>query len=122
MPLVCISLNGGKPEEFRLAVAANVRLALVEAFAVAPTDHIHILTRAEPGTHGPPPGAPRSSPGADAVVIQVTAPDTRSATQKRAFYQRLAELLQDSLGIRPEAVLLHLQDTPRENWFPGHSA
>ena len=122
MPLVCISLTGGEPEEFRLAVAASVRRALVEVFAVAPTDHIHILTRAELGMRGPAPDAPRFSPRTDVMVIQVTAPDTRSATQKRAFYQRLAELLQDSLGIRPEAVLLHLQDTPRENWFPGHSA
>ena len=112
MPLVWISLSDDRPKEYRLAVAAGVRRALIEAFAVTPADRIHILTRVEPAT------MPASS-GDAPVVIQVTAPDTRSATQKRAFHQRLSELLRDSPGIEPDALFLQLLDMPRENWFPG---
>jgi hypothetical protein len=46
MPLVRISLGGGKPEDHRRMVAAGVHRALVETFGVAEHDRLQILTEA----------------------------------------------------------------------------
>ena len=43
---------------------------------------------------------PEAAEATGPVLIQVVAPDTRSATQKRALYRRVATLLQASAGIR----------------------
>jgi phenylpyruvate tautomerase PptA (4-oxalocrotonate tautomerase family) len=56
---------------------------------------------------------------ADLVLIQVTAGDTRSAAQKRAFHRRVVELLGAAPRIQSTDIVVCLVDAPRENWFVG---
>jgi phenylpyruvate tautomerase PptA (4-oxalocrotonate tautomerase family) len=56
----------------------------------------------------------------DAVLIQITVFDTRTAEQKKALYRRIAELLGENPGIRPEDVFVNVLDAPKENWSVGH--
>ena len=49
----------------------------------------------------------------------MTAEDTRSAAQKRAFYRRVVELLGTAPGIQPDDIVVNLIDVPKENWFVG---
>ena len=56
----------------------------------------------------------------DLVYIQITVFDTRTAEQKKALFRRIAELLRESPGIRPEDVFVNVFDTAKENWSVGN--
>ncbi len=58
--------------------------------------------------------------GDDAVPIQITVFVSRTAEQKRALYRRIADLLGENPGIRPEDVFVDVLDAPKENWSVGH--
>jgi phenylpyruvate tautomerase PptA (4-oxalocrotonate tautomerase family) len=67
--------------------------------------------------HGAAFGVARSD---DVVFVQITVFDTRTAEQKKALYRRIAELLGESPGIRPEDVFVNVIDAAKENWSVGH--
>jgi len=54
------------------------------------------------------------------VYIQITVFNTRTAEQKKALFRRIAELLGESPGIRPEDVFVAVLDAAKENWSVGH--
>jgi len=56
----------------------------------------------------------------DAVLIQITVFASRTAEQKRALYRRIADLLGENPGIRPEDVFVNVLDAAKENWSVGH--
>ena len=122
MPLVSISLGDGKSDDYRGAVAASVHRALVETFASAENDRMQIMTRSGSDVFRYDPKFAEVGRSADLVLIQVTAADTRSALQKRAFYRRVAELLGTAPGIGANDIVISLIDVPKENWFFGTSA
>ena len=43
-----------------------------------------------------------------------------TAEQKKALFGRIAELLGESPGIRPEDVFVNALDAANENWSVGH--
>ena len=55
----------------------------------------------------------------DLVLIQITANNTRTLEQKKALFRRIAELLGESLGIRPEDVFVNVLEAAKENWSLG---
>jgi phenylpyruvate tautomerase PptA (4-oxalocrotonate tautomerase family) len=69
--------------------------------------------------HGAAYGVARSD---DLVYIQITVFNTRTLEQKKALFRRIAELLGENPGIRPEDVFVNIFDTPKENWSVGHGA
>jgi 4-oxalocrotonate tautomerase len=56
----------------------------------------------------------------DLVLIQITVFNTRTVEQKKALFRRIAELLGDSPGIRPEDVFVNVLEAAKENWSVGH--
>ena len=46
--------------------------------------------------------------------------NTRTAEQKKALFRRIAELLGENPGIRPEDVFVNVLDAAKENWSVGH--
>ena len=56
----------------------------------------------------------------DAVLIQITVFASRTAEQKKALYRRIADLLGENPGIRPEDVFVNVLDAPAENWSVGN--
>ena len=56
----------------------------------------------------------------DLVIIQITANNTRTVTQKQAFYARVATLLAESPGLRSEDVFINLVEVAKENWSFGN--
>ena len=57
---------------------------------------------------------------ADVVYIQITVFNTRTVEQKKALFRRIAELLSESPGIRPEDVFVNVLEAAKENWSLGH--
>lgn len=120
MPLVHISLRAGKPEAYRQAIFDSLYRAMRETFNVPENDQFMTITEHEAANFRYDAsylGVARSD---DLVFIQITANNTRSLEQKKALFRRIAELLGDSPGIRPEDMFVSLVEVAKENWSFGH--
>ena len=116
MPFTRISLLKGKSSEYVRALSDSLHKALVEAFDVPPDDRFQAIHQHEPGElifDQNYLGGPRSD---DFVLFAVTAGRPRTAQVKQAFYKRLATLLAESPGIRPEDVMVVVNTTSSEDW------
>lgn len=119
MPLLHISLRAGKPEAYRQAIFDSLYRAMREALNVPEGDQFMTITELSAANfrYGNAYGVARSD---DLVYIQITVFNTRTAEQKKALFQRIAALLGDSPGIRPEDVFVTILDAAKENWSVGH--
>ncbi|WP_064708752.1 tautomerase family protein [Rhizobium bangladeshense] len=119
MPFVRISLRRGKSQEYLAALADNVQRALVETFDVPENDRfqaIHQHDENELIFDRSYLARPRSD---DFVYISVAIGRPRTAEMKAALYRRLAELLAQSPGIRPEDVMIVISTSAPEDWSFG---
>jgi 4-oxalocrotonate tautomerase len=119
MPFVRISVRQGKSPEYRKALGDGVHRAMVEALAVPEDDHFQVITEHPPeGLIYDPRylGVERTD---NVVFIQITLSTGRKPPQKRRFYKRVAELLAQSPGVRPQDVLINLVEVAWENWSFG---
>lgn len=120
MPLAHISLRTGKTETYRQAIFDGVYRAMRETFNVPEDDQFMAMTEHDAANfrYGASYlGVARSD---DLVFIQITANNTRTVDQKKALFRRIAELLSESPGIRPEDVFVSLVEVEKENWSLGN--
>lgn len=54
------------------------------------------------------------------VFVQITMSTGRKPQQKRALFKRMAEILQESPGLRPQDLLINLVEVSWENWSFGN--
>jgi phenylpyruvate tautomerase PptA (4-oxalocrotonate tautomerase family) len=115
MPLTHVSLRRGKPAEYRKAILDSLYRALIESFDVPQGDRFMTISEhdAENFDYGTFPGIARSD---DLVFIQITANNTRTVEQKKTLFHRIAELLSENPGLRPEDLFINLVEIPPENW------
>jgi len=119
MPLVRISLQRGKPLEYRRAVADGVHRALVEGIGVPPKDRFQIIAE-----HAPENliydreyfGGARSD---DTIFIEVSLRRGRPEGVKQDFYHRVVANLQADPGVRPEDVAIILNENGDADWSFG---
>ena len=120
MPLLHVSLRAGKPEAYRQAIFDSLYRAMRETFNVPEDDQFMTITEHDSANfrYGSSYlGITRSD---DLVFIQISAMNTRTVEQKKALFRRIAELLGESPGIRPEDVFVNLIEGTKENWSLGH--
>ena len=120
MPLVHISLRAGKSEAYRSAILDGVYRAMRDTFNVPEDDQFMTITEHDAANfrYGATYlGIARSD---DLVLIQISAMNTRTADQKKGLFRRIAELLGQSPGLRPEDVFVNLIEGVKENWSLGH--
>jgi 4-oxalocrotonate tautomerase len=119
MPLLHISLRAGKPEDYRQAIFNSLYRAMRETLNVPEDDQFMTITEHDAANfrYGNGYGVVRS---ADVVYIQITVFNTRTLEQKKALFRRIAELLGESPGIRPEDVFVNVLEAAKENWSVGH--
>jgi 4-oxalocrotonate tautomerase len=120
MPLVRISLREGKSEAYRRAIGEGVHRAMVETINVPPHDRFQVITEHSAADLIYDPtylGIARTD---DVVFVQITLNAGRTVEQKRALYARIAGLLAENPGVRPQDVLINLVEVPRENWSFGN--
>ena len=120
MPLVRISVREGTTPEYRRALGDGVHRAMVEAIAAPPDDRFQVITEHAPGgmiydAHYL--GIERSE---NVVFVQITLSTGRRPQQKRALYRRMAEILAESPGVRPQDLLINLVEVSWENWSFGN--
>ncbi len=120
MPLVRISLREGKPTAYRQAIADAIHRAMVETVNVPPLDRFQVITEYAPENLIYDPtylGIDRTD---DVVFIQITLNAGRTSELKKALYARIARLLAEHPGVRPQDVLINLVEVARENWSFGN--
>src|SRR3954454_14875349 len=118
MPLLHISLRAGKPAAYRQAIFDSLYRAMREALSVPEDDQFMTITEHDAANfrYGAAFGIARSD---DLVFIQITVFNTRTVDQKKALFVRIAELLRESPGIRPEDVFVNVLVAAKENWSVG---
>ena len=119
MPLLHVSLRAGKPEAYRQAIFDSLYRAMRETLHVPEDDQFMAITEHDPANfrYGNCYGIVRS---ADVVYIQITVFDSRTVEQKKALFRRIADLLGENPGIRPEDVFVNILDAAKENWSVGY--
>ncbi|OZI37376.1 tautomerase family protein [Bordetella genomosp. 10] len=120
MPLAHISLRTGKTEAYRQAIFDGVYRALRETFDVPEDDQFMVLTEHEAANFRYGASYLDVARSDNLVFIQITANNTRSADQKKALFRRIAELLGENPGIRPEDVFINVLEVVKENWSLGN--
>jgi phenylpyruvate tautomerase PptA (4-oxalocrotonate tautomerase family) len=119
MPLVRIDLRKGKPAEYVRAVGEAVHRAMAEALDVPERDHFQVIGEHDSNhlVYGANYLEVRRTD--DVVFVQVFLSAGRDTAKKQAFYARVARLLEEKPGVRPEDVVIVLVENQREDWSFG---
>src|SRR5689334_25266528 len=119
MPLIHINLRAGKPPAYRQAILDGLYRAMREALDVPEGDQFMTISEHDAANfrYGAAFGVARSD---DLVYIQITVFNTRTAEQKKALFRRIAQLLGENPGIRPQDVFVNVLEAAKENWSVGH--
>ena len=120
MPLVRIDMRRGKPTAYRRAICDMIYRAMREAFAVPDEDRFMIVTEHDEADFVFSESYLDIARTQDLVIIQITANDTRTVEQKKAFFARVAALLSEDPGMRPQDVFINLVEVAKENWSFGN--
>jgi 4-oxalocrotonate tautomerase len=120
MPLTHISLRAGKPEAYRQAICDSLYRAMRETFNVPEDDQFMTITEHDAANFRYGASYLDIARSDDLVLIQLTVSNTRTLEQKKALFRRIAELLSENPGIRPEDVFVNLVEVAKENWSFGH--
>ncbi|MCR9212089.1 MAG: tautomerase family protein [Proteobacteria bacterium] len=118
MPISHIYMRAGKPESYRQAILDGLYQALKDTLNVPDDDQFITITEHDPTNfrYGDAFDMKRSD---DLLYIRITVFDNRTADQKKALYHRMAEILTDNPGVRPEDLFITTTDAPKENWSVG---
>jgi 4-oxalocrotonate tautomerase len=120
MPLVRIALRKGKSPEFRRAVSEAIHRAMVETIKVPEQDHFQVITEHDETGLVYDPSYLGISRSDGVILIQITLNAGRTVDAKKALYARIAQLLKESPGVRPEDVFVGLVEVSKENWSFGN--
>ena len=122
MPLARIDMIKGKSPEYRQTVGDVVYQAMVELLKAPKDDRFQVIAEHDASDFVYDPtffGIQRS---ADQIFIQLTLVGNRTLQQKREFYKKVGDDLNERLGLRREDVLINLVPTTIEDWSFGNGA
>ncbi|GAA2904070.1 tautomerase family protein [Streptomyces mexicanus] len=122
MPFVRIDAFGTDPGRLD-ALGRAVHDALVDTLGIPPDDRFQVLTGHD-GTHSTLRyddylGVHRDE---GIVFVAITMRSGRTAAQKQALYQRIAERARVRAGIEPRNVFVTVTENEPADWSLGHGA
>jgi 4-oxalocrotonate tautomerase len=120
MPLVRIALRKGTTPEFRRALSDSVHRAMVETIKVPEQDRFQVITEHDASSLVYDPSYLGISRSDSVVFIQITLSAGRTLEVRKALFARIAQLLRESPGLRPEDVFVNLVEVAKENWSFGN--
>ena len=119
MPLANIALQRGKPAEYRKALSDSVHRALVEIVGIPEADRFHLISEFDPDNLIYDPSFLDIRRTDDIVIIQITLRTGRSRDVRVRLHERLAQLLAEQPGVRPEDVFVTLVENDYADWSVG---
>lgn len=120
MPLVRISLIRGKSPDYLRALSDGVHRALIETYNVPHDDRFHLIEQLDPDALVYDDGYVGVHRSPDVVFIHVIAGRWRDVATKKALYRRLAEVLSEHPGLRPEDVQVVVTENEKQDWSFGN--
>lgn len=120
MPLVRISLRRGKSPAYIAALRNGIYRAMREAFDVPENDRFILVSQHEAEEFDYDANYLGIARDDDLVIVQIACNNTRTTEKKQAFYRRMAEVLAEDPGLRPENLFINLLETAKENWSFGN--
>ena len=120
MPLVRIALRKGKSPEYRRAISNSIHRAMMETIKIPEQDRFQIVTEHDDSGLLYDPSYLGISRSDDVVLIQITLSAGRTVEVRKALFARIAQLLREAPGIRPEDVFVNLVEVAKENWSFGN--
>jgi 4-oxalocrotonate tautomerase len=108
MPLVRIDLREGKSEEYKKAIADGVHKALVEGNGALADDRFQIIAEHPEGGIIFDPNYLGIKRSENIVIVQITLSAGRKLGQKKLLFQRMAQMLAEKPGLRPEDLMINL--------------
>jgi phenylpyruvate tautomerase PptA (4-oxalocrotonate tautomerase family) len=120
MPLVRISLRQGKSAAYKQAIGDGIYKAMLETFDVPKEDRFVIVSEHSESELQFSRTYLDIARSDDLVIIQITANNTRTVEQKKAFFARIAELLSQNPGLRKQDIFINLIEVAKENWSFGN--
>jgi 4-oxalocrotonate tautomerase len=120
MPLVRVALRKGKSPEYRRAVADSIHRAMVETIKIPEQDRFQIITEHDDSALVYDRSYLGISRTDGVVLIQITLSAGRTLEVRKALFARIAQLLRESPGVRPEDVFVNLVEVAKENWSFGN--
>ena len=120
MPFTHISLEEGKPVEYRTALMEEVYLSMRETIDIPEADRFATISEHKPeniNNSGNYLGIDRSG---DVIFIQITLNHGRTTDQKKALYAKIAERLGANPGVRPEDLVISLHEVNKQDWSLGN--
>ena len=120
MPLVRIALRKGKSPEYRRAISESIHRAMVETIKIPEQDRFQIVTEHDDAGLVYDPSYLGISRSDGVVLVQITLSAGRTAEVRKALFARIAQLLRESPGVRPEDVFVNLVEVAKENWSFGN--
>jgi phenylpyruvate tautomerase PptA (4-oxalocrotonate tautomerase family) len=120
MPLVRVSLRRGKPAAYRKAILDGIYRAMISTFDVPNEDRFMVINEHDEADFSYSNNYLGIARSDDLILIQITANNTRTVEQKKAFYRQIVENLKQDPGVRPEDVFINLVEVLKENWSFGN--
>ena len=120
MPLVRVALRKGKSPEYRRALSDSIHRAMVETIKIPEQDRFQIITEHDDSSLVYDPSYLGISRSDGVVLIQITLSAGRTVEVRKALFARIAQLLRESPGVRPEDVFVSLVEVAKENWSFGN--
>lgn len=108
MPIVHVHVCAGRTAAQKKAILDGLHAAFVEALMIPPEDRNQLL-------HELPPEHFEAKAGPDAVFVEASLFQGRSADAKRRLFKLAVDNLERA-GVRRDAVLIVLHDPPLESW------
>lgn len=118
MPLVRIEIYEGRTPEQVQQLADTVHEAAVTAFAAPPADRFQIIQQ-HPSEQMIMLDFGLGFNRTDKLVVMQIASQGRTATQKQAFYAKVAELFEERGIAGPDDLIISMIDNTRADWSLG---
>jgi phenylpyruvate tautomerase PptA (4-oxalocrotonate tautomerase family) len=110
----------GKSVEYRRTISEVVYKAVVSEFKAPDGDRFQVITEHPSGWIVVDPEYVGITRTVDAIFIQISMNVGRTIEQKKGFYKKVADELNERLGVRREDVFINLVEVAKENWSFGN--
>lgn len=120
MPFARISVPAGKSANYKKTVGDVVYEAMLPTLKAPEGDRFQVITEHSPADLVLDPNYLGIARTKDAVIVQLTMNEGRTAEQKKAFFKAVADGLHQRLKLRREDVFINLVEVKKENWSFGN--
>jgi hypothetical protein len=118
MPLIEVDLDRSLYEAKGEAISREIHQSQIDALGTTPNDVFQVFRPHDPGEfrfHPTFGGVDRRS----LILIRITLVHKHSVVVKKSLYKAMSERL-ESIGIRPDDVMIALVENGFEDWYAGH--